>query len=174
MVVRTLGVGIARVRFSAARQDQFMDKTKNKYLYPIKVTSGVRITYDESPAHVAGLKNSVDFICNEGTEVRASADGIVVDLKSDSNIGGPDKGFEPFGNFIEIKHDNEEYSEYEHLKEAGVLIAVGERVTKGQLIGYTGATGWLAHLGPHLHFMVGIYGNSDEDYKTVEVVWEDK
>ena len=174
MVVRTLGVGIARVRFSAARQDQFMDKTKNKYLYPIKVTSEVRITYDESPAHVDGLESSVDFICDEGTEIRASADGIVVDLKSDSSIGGPDKSLESLGNFIEIKHGNEEYSEYEHLKEDGTLVRVGDRVTKGQLIGYTGATGWLAHLGPHLHFMVGVYGNIDDEYTTLEVVWGNK
>lgn len=148
--------------------------TKNKYLYPIEITPKVRITYDESPAHIDRLKNSVDFICNKGTKVRASADGIVVDLKSDSNIGGPGKSFETLGNFIEIKHNNEEYSEYEHLRKDGVLVAIGDNVTKGQIIGYTGATGWLAHLGPHLHFMVGIYGDKDEDYQTLEILWEGK
>ncbi|KKU48201.1 hypothetical protein A3H10_01270 [Candidatus Uhrbacteria bacterium RIFCSPLOWO2_12_FULL_46_10] len=147
-------------------------KTKNKYIYPVKITDVVRISYDESPAHVGNLKSSVDFICKEETKIRAAADGIVVDLKSDSNAGGQNKELEPFGNFIELQHDNEEYSEYEHLKKDGILVKLGDQVRKGQIIGYSGSTGWLAHLGPHLHFMVGKYGESDNDYEAMEVVWD--
>lgn len=147
-------------------------RTKNKYAYPVTISDEVRITYDESPAHVGNLKNSVDFVCREGMEVKASADGVVVDLKSDSDIGGQNKELEPFGNFVELQHDNDEYSEYEHLRKGGVLVKIGEKVKRGQIIGYSGATGWLAHLGPHLHFMVGKYGESNEDYETIEIVWD--
>lgn len=150
------------------------NRTKNKYIYPISVSDEIRISYDESPAHVGNLVNSVDFICKEGTEVRAVADGIVVDLKSDSDVGGQSKDLEYLGNFVELKHDHEEYSEYEHLRKDGVLITIGDQVKKGQVIGYTGSTGWLAHLGPHLHFMVGKYGENDEDYETLEIMWEKK
>src|SRR3989338_837877 len=147
-------------------------KTKNTYSYPMEISNEVRITYDESPAHVGNLAYSVDFICKEGTEVKATEDGIVVDLKSDSDTGGEDQSVEPLGNLIEIQHENDEYSEYEHLKKNGMMVKIGDRVKKGQIIGHSGATGWLAHLGPHLHFMVGEYGNLDE-YKTLSIVWKE-
>ena len=147
-------------------------RTKNKYAYPLEISGEIRITYDESPAHVGNLKYSVDFICKEGLEVKAAADGIVVDLKSDSDSGGENRELEQLGNFIEVRHSQDEYSEYEHLKKGGVVVNIGDKVRKGQTIGYTGATGWLAQLGPHLHFMVGKYGETDQDYKTLEVVWE--
>lgn len=146
-------------------------KTVNKYDYPVEVTDQVRVTYDESPAHVDKLKYSVDFITKEGTPVRAALRGIVVDLKFDSQIGGESKELEPWGNFVEIRHPGDEYSEYEHLKKDGVLVKIGDRVEKGQIIGYSGSTGWVAHLGPHLHFMVGRYGDSVDDYETIEINW---
>ncbi len=148
-------------------------RTKNTYKYPLDVTEEVRISYDESPAHVGKLKYSVDFIVKEGTPVRAVSDGKVIDLKSDSDIGGSDKRMEQFGNFIEIEHENGECSEYEHLRKDGVLVKVGDGVKNGQIIGYSGAIGWIAHLGPHLHFMVGKY-KEDDDYETLEVVWGNK
>lgn len=147
-------------------------KTQNKYLYPVQIDEKVRITYDESPAHVDNLRYSVDFIIPEGTPVLAAFEGVVVDIKSDSDIGGPDKSFEGFGNFIEIEHSNSEYSEYEHLRRGGVLVKIGDKVRQGQIIGYSGNTGWMAHLGPHLHFMVGKYGRKVSDYETMEIVWE--
>ena len=149
-------------------------KSQNKYIYPVDINDSVRITYDESPAHVGPLKYSVDFIVPEGTSIRASLDGVIVDIKSDSDIGGPDKSFEEYGNFIEIEHENREYSEYEHLRKDGVLVKVGDKVKEGQVIGYSGNTGWMAHLGPHLHFMVGRYGEMDKDYETLEIMWENK
>lgn len=147
-------------------------RTKNKYKYPVDISNKVRISYDESPAHVGNLKHSVDFICEKGALVKAAANGIVVDLKSDSDVGGEKKEFEPMGNFIELEHDDGECSEYEHLRKDGVLVKVGDKVKKGQVIGYSGATGWIAHLGPHLHFMVGRYGETVEDYETLEIVWD--
>ncbi len=148
-------------------------KTKNRYTCPVTISDKIRVAYNESPAHVGSLKNAVDFICEEGTEVKAGADGVVIDVKSDSDIGGQGKELEPFGNFIELQHDNEEYSEYEHLRKNGVLVKVGDMVKRGQVIGYSGATGWLAHLGPHLHFMVGAYASDANGYRTLKIVWDD-
>lgn len=147
-------------------------RTKNKYKYPIDVSERIRISYNESPAHIVNLRHSVDFIVREGTPIKAAANGVVVDLKSDSDVGGEKREFEPLGNFIELKHDNREYSEYEHLRKDGVLVKIGDKVKQGQTIGYSGATGWIAHLGPHLHFMVGRYGGSVDDYETLEIEWE--
>ncbi len=149
-------------------------KTKNRYLYPIELTKKVRVTYDESPAHIGRLKHAVDFIISEGTPIKASLEGIVVDVKQDSNIGGPDKSFDKFGNYIEIEHRNGEYSIYEHLRKDGALVKIGDKVTAGQIIGYSGNTGWMAQLGPHLHFDVHRYHKPFglEDYKTLEIHWQ--
>ena len=140
---------------------------------PVHENNTIRISYGESPAHVGALKNSIDFIASEGTPVLAAADGIVIDVKDDSEIGGTEKKFEKYGNFVEILHEHGECSEYEHLRK-NVIVKIGDKVKKRQVIAYSGATGWLAHLGPHLHFMVGIYGKTDKDYKTLEIVFEHK
>lgn len=145
--------------------------TKNVYRLPMDRKRIVKTTYNESPAHVGPLKHSVDFIVPEGTPVKAAASGIVVDLLDGSEVGGSHKKFEKFGNFVEIEHANGEYSEYEHLRK-GLLVKVGDKVRKGQVIGHSGATGWLAHLGPHLHFMVGVYGRTVKEYKTLEIRFE--
>ena len=150
------------------------NKTKNKYIYPIGMSDKVQMSHNESPVHVGNLKYAIDFIVKEGTPVKAAADGMVIDLKLDSDIGGADKEFEPLGNFIEIEHEHDEYSEYEHLQKDRVIVRVGDKVKRDQVIGFSGATGYLAHLGPHLHFMVGKYGKTINDYETLEIVWEDK
>lgn len=140
--------------------------TKNKYSYPVDKKYVTRISKDESPAHTGPLINSIDFIVPKGTPVKAASEGRVVDLKADGKIGGDFKRFEKHGNFIELYHKNGEYSEYEHLQK--VIVKIGETVKRGQVIGYSGATGWLGGLEPHLHFMVGIYQN----YRTLKIKWQ--
>jgi murein DD-endopeptidase MepM/ murein hydrolase activator NlpD len=146
-------------------------KTNNVYQYPVKKA---RITYDKSPAHTGRLQFAVDFIIPEGTPIKASFDGIVVDVKQDSDIGGPDKSFDKFGNYIEIEHPNGEYSIYEHIGKEEALVKKGDRVKTGQIIGYSGNTGWMAQLGPHLHFDVHKYYEpfGPEDYETLEIRWK--
>lgn len=151
----------------------FMAKTKNRYSYPVELTDKVRIAYNESPAHCGRLKHAVDFMVPEGTLIKAALDGVVVDVKQDSDIGGEDKKYDKFGNYIEIKHKNEEYSIYEHIQKDGSLVKVGEKIKQGQVIGYSGKTGWIAHLGAHLHYDVHKYiGKGQEDYETLEIHWK--
>jgi len=52
------------------------------------------------------------------------------------------------GNYIVIKHDNDYYSAYLHLK--GFNCKVGDKVSKGTVIGYMGDSGYA--FGVHLHF----------------------
>lgn len=152
-----------------------MKRTKNKYSFPLDISPKVIISYDKSPAHINLLKNAVDFIVEENTPVKAAADGIVVDIKIDSNLGGKEEKYDTLGNYIEIQHDNKEYSIYEHLRLNGALVKIGDRVKEGQVIGYSGATGWIANLGPHLHFDVHKYfGNDENEYETLKITWKDK
>lgn len=150
-------------------------KTKNEYSYPVDLRKA-RMSYDESPAHIGRLEQAVDFIVPEGTEVKAALEGIVVDVKDDSDVGGEDKSFDEFGNYVEIKHTNGEYSIYEHIKQGSAKVKIGDKVETGQVIAMSGATGWIAQLGPHLHFDVHKYHKpfGPENYKTLEIVFAKK
>ena len=144
----------------------------NKYNFPIKLTDKVRMTYIDSRAHKGRLLHAVDFITKKGIPIMAALEGIVVDVKQDSNIGGNTKGYDKYSNYIEIRHKNKEYSIYEHIRQNGSLVKVGDKVKRHQIIGYSGATGWLAGLGPHLHFDVHKYfGKGPEDYESIEIRW---
>lgn len=55
-----------------------------------------------------------------------------------------------FGNFVKISHGSGMDTGYAHLADGGTLVSVGQAVTGGQQIGWSGATG--AATGCHLHF----------------------
>jgi murein DD-endopeptidase MepM/ murein hydrolase activator NlpD len=151
-----------------------MTKTKNLYSYPVELDRKTK-TANDSPAHVGRLKHSIDFIVPENTPLKAAFDGVVVDLKQDSDVGGLEKEYDAQGNFIEIRHANREYSIYEHIRKNGSVVKIGDKVKIGQVIGYSGKTGWIAHLGAHLHFDVHKYtGKGREDYETLEIRWDSK
>jgi murein DD-endopeptidase MepM/ murein hydrolase activator NlpD len=124
-----------------------------------------------SPAHAGNLANSVDFIVPEGTEVYSAAPGQVVKVKDDSSIGGLDVKFWEDGNYIIISHGIEA-TWYEHLRYKGAVVSAGQKVTEGQLIGYSGNTG--LSYGPHLHFQVNRYfGCGEDDYVTLKARFKD-
>jgi murein DD-endopeptidase MepM/ murein hydrolase activator NlpD len=53
-----------------------------------------------------------------------------------------------YGNMVEIDHGNGLTSRYGHLSK--VETEVGEKITRGQLLGQVGSTG--RSTGPHLHY----------------------
>jgi murein DD-endopeptidase MepM/ murein hydrolase activator NlpD len=144
--------------------------TINKYCLPIDKNKIIRIYKNKSLAHKV-YKDSIDFVCLVGAPIKAAADGIVIDVKTASNKGGYSRHFEKYENYIEIRHDNDEYSYYGHIKKSGAFVKIGDKVKAGQMIGYSGKVGWLANLAnePHLHFMVGRY-----DYKTLKIRFKNK
>lgn len=148
-------------------------ETKNKYFLPVKLSKDIIVTYDSSPAHKQEwLQNAVDFLAPCKTPILAALDGIVFRVRQDSNIGGDTQDFDQYGNFIEIKHINDECSIYEHLEMNGSLVKEGDQVKAGDVIGYSGKTGWMGGLGPHLHFDVHKYwGEGMNDYNTLRINW---
>lgn len=97
---------------------------------------------------------AVDFDMPIGTQVTAARDGVVIEIKEDSNVGGTGSFYEDKANYITIYHTDGSLAYYVHLKKDGVIVNVGDKVTVGQLIGYSGNTGYSS--GPHLHFVVRI------------------
>ena len=100
----------------------------------------------------SGSENAVDWTCPEGTVVCAARDGVVVGVKQDSTVGGPEQKLRPFANYIVIKHADGTFADYVHLKTNGAMVKIGDEVTAGQPIGLSGKTGFTS--APHLHFSV--------------------
>jgi murein DD-endopeptidase MepM/ murein hydrolase activator NlpD len=96
-------------------------------------------------------KAALDFEMKVGTPIYAAREGTVYSFKDDSNEGGPFSKYERKANYIIIKHSDGSFGCYWHLQKDGVTIKKG-KVKKGQLIGYSGNTGFV--LRPHLHFAV--------------------
>lgn len=95
---------------------------------------------------------ALDFMMPVGTPVLAAREGVVIQTHSESDTGGPSEKYAKDSNYIVIRHSDATLGEYAHLRKDGVLVEPGDRVRKGEHIGYSGNTGYSS--GPHLHFMV--------------------
>jgi murein DD-endopeptidase MepM/ murein hydrolase activator NlpD len=125
------------------------------YAMPFKpgryvVMQGPRGTYSHFAG--SGSENAVDWTVPVGTMVCAAREGRVVGVREDSTVGGPDRKFRPFANYVIIKHADGTFADYVHLKTGGALVKMGDEVTVGQPIGLSGLTGFTS--APHLHFSV--------------------
>lgn len=122
------------------------------YWLPFKNGTSAPITqgYNGSFSH-KGLY-CLDFDMEIGTEVYAARGGTVVSIKENSNSGCRHAGCKGKSNYIVICHDDGTMANYIHLKYNGSLVKEGQKVEAGELIGYSGNTGWSS--GPHLHFEV--------------------
>lgn len=101
--------------------------------------------------------NGLDLAASEGTPVFAADDGIIKFEgwgQNNSWMGVP-------AGICIIENVGGVYVGYAHL--SGTTISAGDTVSKGQLIGYVGATG--AATGPHLHFeVIGMPPNFNNGY----------
>lgn len=115
----------------------------NKNLTRIASGYGYRIDpiYKDRRAHLG-----MDFTAPHGTPIYATADGVVTD--AGFNTGG-------FGNRVVINHGNSYETLYGHMFR--IKARVGQRVKRGEVIGYVGNTGKSS--GPHCHYEVHRYGN---------------
>lgn len=83
----------------------------------------------------------MDFTAKTGTPVYATGDGVV--LKADDSLSG-------YGNHIEINHGYGYVTLYAHLSKYNCR--AGQKVKRGDVIGYVGSTG--RSEAPHLHYEV--------------------
>jgi murein DD-endopeptidase MepM/ murein hydrolase activator NlpD len=82
----------------------------------------------------------VDYAASTGTPIWATADGVI---QHRGPLGG-------LGNAVVIAHANGFTTRYGHMSGFARGIAVGRRVSQGDVIGYVGMTGLAT--GPHLHY----------------------
>ena len=111
------------------------------YVRPCKT----RETRDDFADHVArgSVLPGLDYGCNTGDEVYATATGMVVGSSNNAN--------QVRGKNVTIKHRDGRESHYLHLSK--VMVGNGSRVKAGDLIGLAGNTGTTS-TGAHLHFAI--------------------
>ncbi|MCJ2188582.1 M23 family metallopeptidase [Novosphingobium beihaiensis] len=92
------------------------------------------------------MHKGVDLAAPIGTPVYAPADGVVSRAS----------WFSSYGLYISLEHGGEMETRYGHLSRLNV--AEGQRVHKGDVIGFVGSTG--RSTGPHLHYEVRVDGKA--------------
>jgi murein DD-endopeptidase MepM/ murein hydrolase activator NlpD len=93
---------------------------------------------------IAKMHNGLDFTAPQGTPIYATGDGIVT-------TAGPGTGT---GNHVVINHGYGYETVYMHM--VRIKARDGQRVKRGEVIGWVGSTG--ASTGPHCHYEVHING----------------
>ncbi len=86
------------------------------------------------------MHSGVDLAAPAGSPVYATASGVV----SFANWNGG------YGQLVVVDHGNQIQTRFAHLSR--LLVAPGQRVSKGQVVGLVGSTG--RSTGPHLHYEI--------------------
>lgn len=110
---------------------------------------GKKRTYTNTKGiQVTDVHKGVDLISDgDGYDyIVAFEEGTVVTAKYLSDTGY----------FVRINHGNGVYTRYMHMKKGSLTVKAGQKVARGQVIGYMGATGNVT--GRHLHFDICING----------------
>jgi len=100
-----------------------------------------------------GFHRGTDFRAAVGTPAKAMADGVILGV-GNTDLTCPKASF---GGWVAIKFDNGLSATYGHL--SLVKVSKGQRVSRGQVVAYTGNTG--SSTGPHLH--VSLYAPTDAE-----------
>ena len=127
-----------------------------EYTWPAKGFTRISSYFGPRKSPTAGAStyhNGVDILANQGSNVCAMQEGIVI-FAGFNNSGG---------NMVKIQHENNVVSSYCHLSEK-ILVKKGDKVLNGEVIGTVGpkylSNGKLngATTGVHLHFAVTYNG----------------
>ncbi len=86
----------------------------------------------------------IDIRGSAGTPIHATQSGVVASIEN----GGP------YGLHTLVAHGDGVASFYAH--QSRTAVKVGQRINKGDVVGYVGSTGWVT--GPHLHFEIHVNG----------------
>ena len=114
---------------------------------PMKQITGISsfFGYRKDPLRLSlAFHGGIDFKAPYGEPVFATSKGKVT-------WAGPHG---PYGNLVEILHDNGVSTRYGHLK--SVNVSLGQTVSRGDVVGWLGNTG--RSTGPHLHYETRVNG----------------
>lgn len=140
--------------------------TDHVYSLPFSKNDEVQVYqgYNGSFSHAG--ENAIDFGLGIGDKVTAARNGIVYKVVDSNTKACKDDSCAKYNNLVMIYHEDGTFAEYVHLKKDGAKVNIGDKVAVGDLIGYSGNTGWTS--GPHLHYMLFQYTKEGgrKSYKT--------
>lgn len=113
---------------------------------PQDITQQFGRTVDSVRLYTSGTHDGTDFRATVGTPVHAMLSGTVIGT-GNTDLTCPGASY---GKWVLIKHNNGLASLYAHF--SLVRVSMGQVVNTGDLIGYSGNTGYST--GPHLHLTV--------------------
>lgn len=126
------------------------------HLYSLPYSSGksyrVLQGYGSRFSHTGLEEFAIDLDMPVGTPIHAARAGVVARVEESHTRGCWEDGCGKYANYIVILHSDGTTGEYYHLNKNGAIVAVGDSVSQGQRIGYSGNTGHSTM--PHLHFAV--------------------
>lgn len=115
-------------------------------LSDVFITQQFGKTSSSQRLYASGTHNGIDFRARIGTPVRTALSGTVLAV----NYGAVQ--YCQYGKWVLIKHSNGLATLYAHLSD--ISVSNGAAVSTGQVIGFSGDTGYA--IGPHLHLTVYI------------------
>lgn len=143
-------INLQRMSFTEIQSYYNENQERLSHLPAIRPLSGVLLSGFGMRIHPTlkyrRMHEGIDFRADIGTKVFATGDGTI----TTSRLRGS------YGNLIIIDHGFGYTTRYAHLSGFAENIRPGTKVTRGQLIGYTGNTGVTE--GPHLHYEIRVDG----------------
>lgn len=138
--------------YTAVYGDARQTSYDHNYVYelPYKKGSSSRVEQGYNGTFSHQHENSIDFNMRLGSEVHAARPGLVIAVVQRFNENCWRDECREMANYVLIYHNDGTIGDYSHLQYNGARVAIGDTVRKGQLIAFSGNTGFTR--GPHLHF----------------------
>ena len=129
-------------------------------LWPIEGPVTSSFGEREDPLNGEGAFHpGIDISAPWGTPVRATGDGEVTGASMGSG----------YGRQVVLNHGHDLITVYAHMSSVAVL--PGQRVSRGQIVGYVGQTG--RSTGPHLHYEVRVHNVPVNPHKYLRTTYEE-
>jgi murein DD-endopeptidase MepM/ murein hydrolase activator NlpD len=136
--MRKLLIAIAAaVAASSVHSETVQHDATTVYALPFKSGRWVRVlmAYDDPLAHSGSKRFAIDFAVPIGTEVLAARDGVVTSTGAIPSDATDEPGTTR-GDYVWVRHSDGTVAFYLHLRHKGAVVAVGQAVKAGQLLGY--------------------------------------
>ena len=146
--------GQIRYHLTLGNPDAIHDSSYT-YLLPYPRGKSHILIQGNNSAFTHNLPNSkyaFDFDMPEKSLISAARGGAVGFVSVNNKEGGDNKNYLQQANKIIICHDDGTIGVYAHLQYKGAIVDIGEQVYAGEIIGFSGNTGYSTT--PHLHFAV--------------------